>query len=49
MNADGDSDLIWRTSSGSNAAVWLMNQTAFGSATSIPTINDSAWQIVAPR
>jgi hypothetical protein len=49
MNLDGDADLIWRTSSGSNAAVWLMNQTTMSSATPMNTIADPNWQIVAPR
>jgi hypothetical protein len=49
MDGDDDADLLWRTSSGSNAAAWLMNGTTFGSAVPINTINDPAWQIVAPR
>jgi hypothetical protein len=49
MNADGDADLIWQSSSSRAIAIWLMNQTVRSSIVGTPTINDANWAVVGPR
>lgn len=43
FDMDGDEDIVWHNSSTGNNAIWIMNDTAFGSIVNLPTIPDLAY------
>lgn len=46
FNADGRSDIFWRSRATGQMALWRMNGTNPISASSVPTVGDTNWQIV---
>ena len=51
MDADGQTDLLWRNAGTGELAVWFMNGTALRTST-VPTpgiVSDLLWRMVGPR
>src|SRR3989440_571147 len=46
FNGDGKSDILWRSNTSGQNAIWIMNGTTLSSNTAIPTVTDLNWSIV---
>jgi hypothetical protein len=47
FNGDGKVDIVRRNYATGGNVVWFMNETEFKSATSLPTLADTAWAVMA--
>jgi chitodextrinase len=45
FNGDGMSDILWRSNTSGQNAIWLMNGTTLSSNAAIPTVTDLNWSI----
>ena len=49
FNGDGKTDILWRHKTSGQNAVWFMNGVTLNGGVYIPSVIDTAWEIVGPK